>query len=196
MAKTRFILGSLILASLLAPAAAEIPVSNQASLLLRSLSYDRAIKGRARDGTAVVAVVSKSDDRASVACGSAVVAQLQRLSASGSIFSGERASVAGMPVSVVSVSSPSVDAVKARLGSEKAVAAYVCPGFPVGPLAEAARSQGVLTFSGIEADVRGGLSIGFIQRNGKSVVLVNLAASQAEKASLAASFLGVAEVIR
>ena len=59
-----------------------------------------------------------------------------------------------------------------------------------------ARDKQVLSFTGNEAAVTAGLSIGFVARGGKPAVLVNLPAAKAAGADLDAALLRVAEVIR
>jgi hypothetical protein len=54
----------------------------------------------------------------------------------------------------------------------------------------------VVSSSGVESMVRRGLSIGFVERDGRPALLINLPSTKAEGADLDAAVLRLAEVIR
>lgn len=159
----------------------EVPARNQAVLMLRVLLYDRAL-GQRVGGVARVVVVSNPADDASRAAGEAMLVTLKDLSAS-AVLGGRRITAEGAtPETLASV-------------ARGAAAVYVAPGTPLSSVAGVAQKAQVLTFAAERKAVADGACAGFTARNGRTVILVNLAASKAHGADFESGFLSIAEVL-
>jgi hypothetical protein len=177
---------AILLVALLAPAARaeDVPPMQQSLLFLRVLAYDRNLRNRAGEAL-TVAVVHRGTPQ-----GDEVTSALQTIA--------QKSKVAGLPLKVVSISYDA-SSFDAKLAASHAAAVYVCP-----DLGEAAatsvvastRKHAVVSSTGAEKMVRGGLSIGFVEREGRPALLINLPSTKAEGADLDAAVLRLAEVIR
>jgi len=165
-----------------------VPQGQQALLLLRTLAYDRNLAARA-GAEATVLVLFKPGDAASTAAKDAMLTALATAA--------EKVKVAGLPVRALS-RPLGRDSLHLALGEAGAVALYLCPGLEdaSAEVAAATRATHVLSFAGSRASVEAGISIGFVGRDGKAVVMVNLPAAKAEGADLDSGLLRVAEVVR
>jgi hypothetical protein len=161
----------------------------QASLLLKVLTYDRNLAGRA-GAAVVVAVAYRAGSAESEAAADDVTAAIQDAA--------KHFSVAGLPVQALKVAYADSAGFEAALKSKHASALYLCPGLgeAVSAITKLTRASFILTFTASEAQVRGGVSIGLLRRETRASLLVNLAASRAEGANLESAFLRVAEIIQ
>lgn len=179
----RVLLSALLVVGLVAQA--QVPAENQALLLMRILAFDR--KAPVRAGSTVrIALVSRPGQEASEAACREMESAVEKAA--------RTVSVGGLPVRAVRL--PYTGAFEAELGRLQATALYVCPGLgdAVGTISRAARAVGVLSFTGDEALVDGGLSVGLVRRQAKAAIVVNLKASRAEGADLDSGLLRLAEV--
>jgi hypothetical protein len=183
-----------IVAALLAllPAApllgADLPPGHQSVLLLRTLAYDRNLKARA--GTQLtIAVVFNADDEVSELAQADMVASLRE--------SAESLLVSGLPVRVLSVPYHDAAALDATLTLAHAGAVYLCPGLTqVAQIFSITRRRAILSTTGTARYLASGIGIGFVSRDDRSVLVVNLTAVRAEGASFAAALLRFAELIK
>ncbi len=155
--------------------------------MLRILAFDRKVIARAGDEVRI-AVIYRSGAEASE--------KLQRAVVEALVAAGKRQSVAKLPVKVLAIAySPSLEA---DLRREKVAAAYVSAGLEdvTDAIAKATRAASALSFSALEASVRGGLSVALVRREAKVGIVINLKASRSEGADLDAGLLTVAEVLR
>jgi hypothetical protein len=185
----RRLLAGLLLAAwaLPAPGADELAPASQALLLLRLLAYDRQVTSRARDAV-TVAIVSQPGDAAGAAQRGAVAEALEKAAA--------QFNVAGLPIRWVALPSTATD-LAAQLRQARASAALVvgAAARDPAPVCRATRAAGVLSMSGDRAAVEACLAVGLLLRAGKTTLLVNLEAAQAEGADLEPSLLARAELI-
>jgi hypothetical protein len=166
-----------------------VPGNAQALLLLRSLGYDKSVKDRAHGGQVSILVVHKPGSSSSQDC------QRELSTAIGDAI--KQMTVVGLPAAVNVLPYPKGeigDELK-RLGPQ---AVYVCPGLDaeLSKISAAARQVSALSFTGTETYVRNGIAIGFVVRNGRPGLIVNVPESQAEGAQLESALLRVAELIR
>src|SRR5262249_50807548 len=111
-----------VLCGVLAPlgrARAQVPPSNQATLLLRILAYDRNLAKRASKNV-TVAVVYKPGNGDSETAGQALADALKE--------QGEKFVVAGLPLKVAMIKYANAAQLQSAAGAAGAVAVYVCPG--------------------------------------------------------------------
>lgn len=169
--------------------AADLPPEKQVLLLVRALSFDRALPSRVGD-IAVVAIAFKPGHAASEDARRSFLAAMAKLPAT--------TTLAGKPVKAVAL--PFLDAAtfNSRLRESNAVALYVTPGLSeaAADLSSAARTARLLSFTSTEALVNAGLSIGLLMEGQKPRLLVNVNASKAEGAELDSALLRVAEVVK
>jgi hypothetical protein len=170
-----------------ATAFAQVPVDNQAKLVLRILSFDQKLVERA-EGELRIAVIYRPGSDESERAQREMAAELETLA--------KKQSVAKLNVKVVPLAFSG--SLQSDLDRNKISAAYVCPGMEteLGAISKAARAAGALTFSGVEQFARNGLAVALVRRDSKIGIVVNLPASRAEGADLHAGLLNVAEVLR
>jgi len=169
--------------------AADPVVQVQAVLFTKALAYDQNLRTRAKSSVHVEVLyrAGVSDSESAAGGVSAAFTTL-----------GKKAMVGGLPLVVTSSPYTSAGALEARLSSLNSTAVFVCPELKdaVPSISAVTRKLAVLSGGGGETYVRAGLSLGFILKDGKPVVIVNLPASRAEGAKLDASLLRLAQVIQ
>src|SRR6185295_7088358 len=103
-----------------------------------------------------------------------------------------------LPISVVKLAYAGKDALKSSIAAQGIDALYCCPSLDpdLGAIREVSHQQHVLTLASKEAFVQAGLSIGVFPSDGKPMIMINLAASRDEGASLSSELLRLAAVIR
>ena len=69
------------------------------------------------------------------------------------------------------------------------------PGFDIDAIASLSRARRILTFTGVPAFVKLGLSVGFRSERGETRILINRKASRAEGADFSSKLLKLSEVI-
>lgn len=178
------------LALLAAPAALadeEVPLPQQAVLILKILKFDRALRVRA-GATATLAVIYLENDHES----EAVRTELQ-----GALEAAARSVTFPLPVKVVRLPY-SASQLDQDLAALKPAAAYVAPGLAsqIQAISKATHQSHTLTFSSDPAAVRAGLSVGLVVKGERPALLVNLSASRAEGADLSSDLLHLSQVIR
>lgn len=178
------------LALLAAPAALaeeEVPMAQQAVLLLKILKFDRSLESRAGDA-ATIAIIYLENNRES----EAVRVELQ-----GALETAAHTVPFPLPVKVVRLPY-SASKIDDDLNAARPTAAYVAPGLAaqLPTLSKATRKNAVLTFTSDEAAVRAGLSVGLVARGDRPGLLVNLPAAKAEGADLSSDLLRLSQVIR
>jgi len=182
---------TLVALSLLAAPAAladeEVPMPQQAVLLLKILKFDHSLEARA-GGTATIAILYVENNPES----EAVRVELQ-----GALEAATHTVPFPIPIKVVRLPY-SASRIDADLAEVKPTAAYVAPGLAaqLPTLTKATRKSATLTFTSDEAAVRAGLSVGMVVRADRPALLVNLPASKAEGADLSSDLLRLSQVIR
>lgn len=169
-------------------AQALVPVDKQAVILTRALAYDKELRARA-GGSLVIAILY----RPGAADSDSVAAEALR-----AFKALEGVKVQDLPISIVKLAYTGKDALKNAITAQGIDALYCCPGLEpeLGALREVSHQQHVLTFAAKEAFVQAGLSMGVFPKEGKPTIVINLAASREEGASLASELLRLATVLR
>ncbi|MHB8872183.1 MAG: YfiR/HmsC family protein [Myxococcaceae bacterium] len=189
--RSRLLIAMALGAATLPPllSAAQVPPESQATLLLRILAFDRKLPAGAQGGVKI-AVLFKQGDSASEAAMNGLAAALEAAAA--------KTTVSGLPVRVARVGFSDGPRLDADLQRERASAAYLCPGLDesLGVIGGVTRARAVLSFTGTEAYVRGGSSVGLMRRGTRAAVLVHLDNARAEGSDLDSGLLRIAEVIR
>jgi hypothetical protein len=162
-----------------------IPGDQQASMILRMLHYDRALKGRV-GATLTLGIVAKASDQSSVE----MVTELEQAFAA-------QQSVQGLPLAVKVhlhadrmlfadwVASEEVDVLYVAGGLDKEIKAIVS-------LCEQKRVVGV---SALRVYVKQGLSVGVVDRVANAGLLVNLPVARTVGMDLDPKLLNVAEIM-
>lgn len=172
-------------------ARAAVDPATEAVLLLRALAYDRMLGARAKEAV-VVAVLHKAGDPASESAALAVSTALQAAA--------PRYTLAGLPVRIARVTFTDRGSLDAVVANQRIAALYVAPGLLDKVVditgVSRSRSHGFLTLTGTETQLRAGLGLAVVDRNGRTTLVVNLPAVRAEGASFDAALLRLAEIIR
>jgi hypothetical protein len=160
-----------------------------AALIVRVLSYDRALTARA-GGNVVVLVAFKQGDSASETERQRLVAALNSV--------GARTPIAGMRPRATEHAFRDTATLQRAARDAHAVAVYSCRGLEgsADAISRATRGAQALSITSEAASVRAGLGVGLIHRSGQVRLMINLPATVAEGARLDAALLQVAEVIR
>ncbi len=181
---------SLILAASLwaSPARAQVPPEKQALILTRSLAYDKDLKARAGSAL-VIAVLYKPGSPDSDSAAADAFRAFKAL---------EGIKVQDLPISVVKLVYSGKDALRSAIVAQGIDALYCCPSLEaeLPALREVSHQQHVLTLASRESFVRAGLAIGVFSSDGKPTIIINLAASRDEGASLGTELLRLATVLR
>jgi hypothetical protein len=163
----------------------EVPIALQVDLLGRVVRFERNYVARS-GGSALVVVVAKGDEAASVraaALASAAIAQLGKLGA-------RRASV-----TIQTFSSPAA----LRSASREADIVYLMPGFSRADLLAIAATfvdSTVLTVGASDGDAENGATLAFALEGSKPRIIVNLRQARAQRLDFSAQFLRLARVIQ
>ena len=188
-ARTLFVM-CVVLALLSAlPLSAQEAELRDAALILRVLSYDRALPQRA-GGNVVVLVAYKPGDSASESERQKLVVALNGV--------GARTPISGMRPRAVEHAFRDTATLQRAARDARAVAVYACRGLEgmTDAIMRATRGAQALSMTSEATAVRGGLGVGLIHRGGQVRLLINLASTSAEGARLDAALLQLAEVIR
>ncbi len=107
-----------------------------------------------------------------------------------------RYSVAGRPLIAHRHDWVDVQALDRALAQAKPGAIYVGPGLSAhaAQIAERSRWHQLLSFAAVEADLKAGLAIAFVQRGARLVPVINIIHAMAEGAQLEAPLLSLAEI--
>ncbi len=83
------------------------------------------------------------------------------------------------------------------ISENKVNALYVTPlrAASIWSIADICRKNKVISFTGVHAYVKNGLSVGIASKDEKPIILVNLEAAKAEGANFSAQFLKLVEII-
>jgi hypothetical protein len=171
-----------LLAASLARAGEDVPIEQQAVILLRALAYDRNIAVDA-GGTVDVAVLAhvgdKSVDR--------TLAAFRAL---------EKNTCGGLPVHVHALYYGGADEVAGKLAGMDAL--YVTAGAEADlpAIVALARAQHVTTFGAKQSFVEHGLGLGVFVIADKPTILVNVAAAKAEGAQFASELFKIAQAVK
>ncbi|MBK9515963.1 MAG: hypothetical protein IPO09_01170 [Anaeromyxobacter sp.] len=185
-------LATLLLLLLLAVAGpargAEVAPRQRALLLLRVLTYDRALAKRAA-GTVTVAVVFRPGADATEA--EALLAAFEELS--------RTVKAAGLPVRAVAVPYEGPAPFAAQLARLRPVALYGCAnlGEDARTVALEARAAQVLAMAGERRQVvDGGFALALVDRGARAGLVVDREAAVAAGADLDSALLSVAELVQ
>ncbi len=173
-------LGSGAVASRLAAQEMPVPVEVQVPLLLKILSFDRALTG-SRTDPLVVGVVFQGRNRTSSEIGAEVRSRLTAAGRPGG----------GRVIRVVSIDLDQTDDFLAMLLRDSVRVLYVAPlrAIAISTVAAATREGLVVSFTGIPRYVEQGLAVGIDVNGMRPQIVVNLAASRAEGAQFSADLL-------
>ena len=173
----------------LPPAARAQGRSSEAALILRILSYDRNLRGRASQHVTVL-VLYKSGDGASESARSNIVRSINEI--------GRGVTVGGLPARAVDHSFTDSTALVRAARSVGAAAVFVCPGLSASnsQIAQATRRASLLSITQDEGSVRAGLSVGIVRSGSRLRLVVNVNAARSEGARLDAALLRLAQVVR
>ncbi len=164
-----------------------MPPARFATFLQSLLAYDANLKGHA--GKRVdLAVLYDDADPSSRAEGTALADALKTL---------ELTRIVDLPVATSRIAVTDARALEVAVAA-RGIDVFVVTSGLVNHLAaieQVSRKAKVVTVATTSAPVRAGLSIAVYLANGKSKILVNLAASRAEAAPLSSELLGLSEVI-
>ncbi len=169
--------------------AGDLPYEQQSALLLRILAYDRNLDSRI-DTQVNVVVLYEETDADSVDEARAMEAALREF--------GRSTTVSGHRLETYSHPYRGAVAEVDHLSRLRATAVYLCSGMGghVSEISGVTQSLSVMSFSGERDWVRDGLGIGLVESDGRARIVVNLPASRAEGADLAAGLLRHSEVLQ
>jgi hypothetical protein len=167
--------------------AADTGASQQTTLILRILAFDRKLPKRA-SGSVTVAVVFSPGSGKSESMANDMISALEDTT--------RKASVGGLPVKAVKIAvTPRFDADLQQSGAK---AAYLCSGLEdsLGSITRATQAQGALTFSNNDEYLKSGASIALVNRDTRLGIVVHLGNVKAEGAEIDSNLLRLAEIIR
>jgi NAD(P)-dependent dehydrogenase (short-subunit alcohol dehydrogenase family) len=169
---------------------AQVPIEKQVLILTRSLAYDNNLRARVHAGDKlVVAVLWKAGNPGSESAADAPFRAFKAIAG---------VKVQSLPLSVVKVAYSSKDALKGAIAAQGIDVLYCGAGLEgdLSALREVSHQVHVLTLAAREEFVHSGLSMGVFSSDGKPTIMVNLAASKEEGASLSSDLLHLATVTR
>jgi hypothetical protein len=160
---------------------------NKALLILRILSYDHNLRMRAGERVTVL-VLHHPYEESSLRAREELVGSLKKM---------QRVKVAGLPINVVSAAYADSRGFESRLAQTRPAAVIVCPGLEgdLGSISTVTRRASALTISTSEPDVRRGLSVAIVRRDGKDRIIINVPAARAEGARFDAGLLQLATIV-
>ena len=158
-----------------------------ASLVLRVLSYDRALRGRAPDGRVRVLAVYRASETGARASCEATARAIGTL--------GRSVKVSGMSAEATAHAYSSLESLRAAAQGFQAI--YVCGSLDgtVSEISATARRFSLLSISEHEDYARSGLSVAIVSE-ARMRLVVNLTAATAEGARLDPALLRIATVVR
>lgn len=177
-----------LLAAFTAAADATVPVAFQATIVVKALAYDRALRDRAGDDL-LVAVLFKESDRADAKLASEVR----------DAFGSLQTPVQGLPLKVASRPYRDAAALAEWIAADKIDLLYITPGLSSDlPAIKGVTAKAkVVTVSAARGLVEGGLAMGVvIGPDARPRVLVNLPVAESAGMKLDSKLLQLAEVIR
>ncbi|MBI5496611.1 MAG: YfiR family protein [Deltaproteobacteria bacterium] len=160
-----------------------------AALLIKVLTYDRAVRVRA-SATVNVGVLAHARGAESRACADSLVTELSQAARTQRV--GSRA------VHAVALPWNGAADLNSALAREQIHLLYICPGLEAesGAVSALTRAHKVLSVAASDLGVKSGLGMALLNRGSRPTILVNLPAARAEGRELDAGLLGLAEVIR
>lgn len=170
-----------------ASAAEDIPVDRQASILVRTLAYNRNLKAMAGDEF-VLAVVHQRSNSASEACGR---------DAANAFRGFEKFVMEGLPFRVAPITYESSAALRQTMTRDGVDAVYVCGGLDADleTIATIAKETRAISIGAVRDYVSQRLALGVFMIDGKPRILVNLPESKREGADFGADFLRLATLV-
>ncbi len=179
--------GGLLLVGPKAAFAETVPAARQASILTRSLAYDRNMKDRAGDSVSV-GVLYRAGNAASENCANEMAQAFRAL---------EKFAVHGLPFKALRIAYDNGGSMKDLIRNEGIDALYACNGLDseVDAIAGLAQERKLITMGAREDYVTKALSIGVFTIDGKPTILINWGESQKEGASFSSDLVRLAKVI-
>ncbi|MEW5875791.1 MAG: YfiR family protein [Candidatus Zixiibacteriota bacterium] len=164
-----------------------VPVDIQVPLLMKILSADRALPGRA-GRSLVIGVVFQDNNRES----SATMSEFTRLAADAQV-SGSTA----MPVTIEPVRLEKLDALASELAKRKVRVCYITPlrSVDVGAIIAAADSSGSLTCTGVPEYMKSGVAVGIGSRGDRPEIIINIDSAREAGADFSSQLLKLARVV-
>ncbi len=164
-----------------------VPAKQQVAIFLKVLTFDRRI-AHTKKKDLLVAILYQSGFRGSVRVKDQVEEAFTKASSD---------SPAGRALKLVVIDADREPDLAATLRRLEAEALYVTPlrALDIATVINAARRTSTLTLTGVPEYVEAGLSIGLTMKQDKPQILVNLEASRAEGADLAAPLLKLATIV-
>ena len=164
-----------------------VPAKQRVAIFLKVLTFDRRI-AHTKKKDLLVAILYQSGFRGSVRVKDQVEEAFTKASSD---------SPAGRALKLVVIDADREPDLAATLRRLEAEALYVTPlrALDIATVINAARRTSTLTLTGVPEYVEAGLSIGLTMKQDKPQILVNLEASRAEGADLAAPLLKLATIV-
>lgn len=169
-------------------AEASLTPLRRAMILSRIITYDKGLIGDAT--TLTIVVLSKSDNATSATEANEMVSAFQTVAA--------EAKLNGALLKIERLAYADPSAIEASMLKLGAKVVYICEGFDSDfeKIKAITRRRRLLSLSGQDGPVRAGFSVGIYTKEGKSRMIVNLSASQAEGITFPPEFLRLAEIVR
>lgn len=163
---------------------AEVPVPQQAAILVRAMSFDRSLKARAGRRVDLLVVTSTRAQEGQVAA--SAFAALAGLT------------VQGVPLQVETASVETAAELTALVERKQPDAVYLAPGLDglVAALKALAQARGFLTVASTMVQAQGGLSLAVDATGDRAVLVINLTQARAERVDFSSDLLKLARVSR
>jgi ABC-type transporter Mla maintaining outer membrane lipid asymmetry permease subunit MlaE len=162
-----------------------LPIERQAELLVNVLTYDRTQRERLRKGF-TVGVLCQSRVQRSARVAREFTKALPR-------------AVKTIPgrVRIVRVEMGSREELARQLHDLKVAVVYVTPlhAADMAVVADVCAAGDILSFTGVQEYIRQGVGVGLVREDGKPLILVNLAATQAAGSRFSSQLLRMARVV-
>jgi hypothetical protein len=165
-----------------------LPLQRQASILARALTYDANLLQRA-NGEVTLLVLYRPSDAADQKISEDVERAFRALAS---------IKILGLALRVLRQPFTTADALSRYTKAEAVDAYYVCPGLDrnLTEIKGLSRKNAVLTMGSRQEQLTSGLSLGVFYLDGKSTIVVNVAASREEGAAFGSDLLRLAKVIK
>lgn len=170
------------------PAQDQVPADFQAAILIRVLSYDRAVK-RGAGNSVVVGIVAKSEDRSSTQAQAGLAKALSAL---------QSGWVQGLTLKVVTTDYKDAADLAAWVAEKNVQMLYVSPGLSkeLEGIRGVCVDKKIASITSVRDFVERGLVAGIVLKGERPGILVNLKAAMAAGRDLDPALLTLSEVIR
>ena len=163
-----------------------VPPEIQVTLLLKILTYDRALKDRCTESINIGVLYSKSDDESKEAK-AAILKVLEKIS--------DR-TISKLPFTYTALEWDSKESLISEIKEKNINVLYVTPGNSaiLSDLIKITQSNNILSMTGVPKYVKKGVSISIGLKNEKPQIVINLDSAKSEGADLDAKLLRIARL--